>query len=224
MSEQPQPQQPGLGPGVLSAQSIKAVGPVWPIWKKYKLYGVSGGLSQCGYDICLKHSVQLIPVFRSFVVTAAAEYFTMPNNLVGIVHDKSTWARSGICVQNTVIEPGWRGTLMLELSLHVWRSFYLKAGTPIAQVIFHTLDQPTEIPYEGKYQDQKDGTQAIFEPEDPEVAAAILRGRKSKDYLRSSQTSGTRNPSIGDTPLRPGNDYGEAKIWTGELEERPRHD
>ena len=34
---------------------------------------------------------------------------------MGIVHDKSTWARRGLVVQNTVIEPGWHGYLTIEV-------------------------------------------------------------------------------------------------------------
>lgn len=78
----------------------------------------------------------------------------MPNNVVGVVHDKSTWARLGLTVQNTIIEPGWHGYLTLEIVNHSRMNITLKNGMPIAQVLFHFLDETTEQPYSGKYQNQ----------------------------------------------------------------------
>lgn len=90
--------------------------------------------------------------FRRFRIASTFEYFQMPNNLVAIVHDKSTWARRGLSVFNTVIEPGWRGWLTLELVYHRWRPLKIPAGAGIAQVLFHELREPAS--YGGKYQDQ----------------------------------------------------------------------
>src|SRR5438045_553731 len=88
----------------------------------------------------------------------------MPNDVMAIVHDKSTWARRGVAVQNTVIQPGSRGWLTLEITVHAWRFLRIRAGTPIAQLVFHRLEAPTERGYNGKYQNQRRGPQpAIFE-------------------------------------------------------------
>ncbi len=57
-------------------------------------------------------------------------------------------------VHNTVIEPGWKGYLTLELVNHSETVMHLLAGDPIAQVIFFALNAPTDAPYNGKYQDQ----------------------------------------------------------------------
>jgi len=121
--------------------------------EKRKLHGVSHGLSEAGYDIRIKQSVTLHP-FRRFRLASAIEQFTMPDNLLGIVHDKSTWARNGLSVFNTVIEPGWSGYLTLELIYHGWRPLKIKAGSGIAQVIFHETSTP--VAYNGKYQNQAD--------------------------------------------------------------------
>ena len=43
---------------------------------------------------------------------SSIEFFNMPKYLVGIVHDKSSLARQGLSVFNTVIEPGWKGYLL----------------------------------------------------------------------------------------------------------------
>lgn len=81
----------------------------------------------------------------------------MPIDLLGRVADKSTLARRGLAVQNTIIEPGWRGYLTLELSNHGRDAIEIVAGMPIAQIIFDVLDEPAERPYAGKYQDQRAG-------------------------------------------------------------------
>jgi len=76
----------------------------------------------------------------------------MPNNLVGIVHDKSTWARRGLSVFNTVIEPGFIGGLTLELVYHGVSNLLIPKGSGIAQVVFHRTIE--EALYNGKYQHQ----------------------------------------------------------------------
>jgi dCTP deaminase len=144
---------------VLSAQTIRRLGLVRPMREAYRdPRGNSVGLSCCGYDISIAESVLVEP--GQFVLASAREAFNLPTNVVGIVHDKSSLAREGLAVQNTVLEPGWRGFITLELSNHWSRLIVLSAGDAVAQVIFHWLDEPTELPYRGKYQDQEAGPQS----------------------------------------------------------------
>jgi dCTP deaminase len=98
-----------------------------------------------------------------FKLASTVEEFNIPDDVMGVVHDKSSWARKGLCVQNTVIEPGWRGFLTLELSYHGDKFLIVEKGDPIAQIIFHQLDEPTYEPYDGKYQDQASGPQQAIE-------------------------------------------------------------
>jgi dCTP deaminase len=133
-----------------------------PFVERQRFMGTSCGLSPAGYDLRLvlgdgEKEHWLTP--GEFLLAATLEKFTMPNDLLGLVHDKSTWARRGLSVFNTVIEPGWRGYLTLELVNHGQNTIHLLAGQGIAQVVFHLLDQPTELPYpdDGKYQDQDYG-------------------------------------------------------------------
>lgn len=142
---------------------------------KERAHGVSHGLAEVGYDIRVKQniyfsglSVAYDPLFPkspyveidcvrqngSFTLASAIEEFEMPNDLVGVVHDKSTHIRKSLSVFNTVIEPGWKGFLTLELAYHGWEEYYIPAGAGIAQVIFHEVIQPTA--YSGKYQNQAD--------------------------------------------------------------------
>lgn len=139
---------------IVNGKSLLAAKPVSPmIGQKHKKHGVSHGLSEAGYDIRISQDVTLHP-FKRFSLASSYEYFDMPSDLVGVVHDKSTWARRKLSVQNTVIEPKWRGWLTLELVYYGWGVLHIPAGAGIAQVLFHQLTEPAE--YKGKYQDQPD--------------------------------------------------------------------
>lgn len=137
---------------IVNGKSLLAAKPVTPMLPaKHKKHGVSHGLSEAGYDIRIERAVTLHPL-RRFVLASTFEYFDMPTNLVGVVHDKSSWIRRGLMVGNSVIEPAWRGWLTLELVYHGWGVLHIPAGAGIAQVLFHQLTEPAE--YKGKYQDQ----------------------------------------------------------------------
>ena len=148
---------------ILSAQSISArAGMIEPFFTSLKAHGMSYGLSQCGYDIRICETLVFAP--GDFKLASSIEKFDIPDDLLMRIVDKSTWARRGICVQNTVAEPGWKGFLTLELTNHSKRNIYIPSGSPIAQVIFEMLDEPTDRPYDGKYQDAPKGiTHAILE-------------------------------------------------------------
>jgi dCTP deaminase len=151
---------------VLSGQTIRTLGILTPCVDRVEVtWGektLTAGLGPAGYDITIDLEETALLRTGDFRLGSSVEYFTMPDNVLGVVHDKSTWARRGLCVQNTVIEPGWRGFLTLEFTNHGTSVISLKPGMPIAQVVFHFLDVPTERPYpaDGKYQDQARGPQA----------------------------------------------------------------
>lgn len=134
---------------------------------------VSYGMSEAGYDIRIKQriafsqtdNIRIILISDMeektselrdgrFALASAIEEFQMPDDLVGIVHDKSTWARRGLSVFNTVIEPGWKGFLTLELVYHGQDELIIPAGSGIAQVVFH--ETAVSSAYNGKYQNQED--------------------------------------------------------------------
>lgn len=123
---------------------------------------MSYGLSSAGYDI---RSIATISVpAGGFILAGAMEMFKLRGDIIGFVHDKSTWARRGLVVQNTVLEPGWKGFLTLELTNHSQEEVTVNEGDPIAQIVFHWLDDMTMQPYFGKYQNQEQGPQqARFE-------------------------------------------------------------
>jgi dCTP deaminase len=132
--------------------------------------GYSYGMSEAGYDIRIKQKiifdnrqgrnlvwVEDVLSSGTFCLASAIERFQMPTNLVGIVHDKSTWARQGLSVFNTVIEPGWHGFLTLELAFKGQGLLEIPAGVGIAQVVFHVTTDLAQ--YDGKYQNQADKPQ-----------------------------------------------------------------
>lgn len=114
--------------------------------------GVSFGMSEAGYDVRIDQDIVLHP-FKRFSLASTVERFNMPNDFVAIVHDKSTWARRGLSVFNTVIEPGWHGWLTLELVYHRWGILRIPAGSGIAQVVFHETTDHMDYG-KGKYQNQ----------------------------------------------------------------------
>ena len=155
---------------VINGETLLSLSPIKGMTTtKEKGFGVSHGLGEAGYDIRIKQSILFRPadnkieilhpdaqdydvVDGRFTIASAIEEFQMPDNLVGIVHDKSTWARRGLSVFNTVIEPGFIGGLTLELVYHGNDELVIPAGAGIAQVIFHELAERAS--YNGKYQHQ----------------------------------------------------------------------
>ena len=143
---------------ILPAQAIRKIKPITPFVERSVHNGMSYGLSSAGYDVRIAESFWLTPDQR-FVLASTMEKFSMPTNIVAMVHDKSSWARRGLSLFNTVIEPGWHGYLTLELAYHGEETIRINAGDPIAQIVFMELSEPTEQPYKGKYQNQEAGPQ-----------------------------------------------------------------
>lgn len=156
---------------ILSDKTLRRIRPVTPFVERTEVIMAGGrtatyGLSCAGYDIRIKESVTLwasrddkVGLSRSFALCSSVEKFNMPTNVMAVVHDKSSWARRGLSVFNTVIEPGWRGFLTLELKNFGPKDLIIRKESPIAQVVFHYLDEDCETPYNGKYQDQETGPQ-----------------------------------------------------------------
>jgi len=143
---------------ILSAQTIRRRKPLWPFHEKMIFEGRSFGLSSAGYDVRIAQTIWLWPFWGRLASTI--ERFDMPDDVCAEVKDKSSNARIFVLVQNTFIDPGWHGYLTLELTRGLPWPIRIKAGTPIAQIIFKNLDERTELPYRGKYQDQSKGPQA----------------------------------------------------------------
>ena len=101
---------------VLSGDSLRERSMIEPFCERSKAHGMTYGVGFAGYDIRVREAIDLPP--GGFSLASTVEAFDMDNDVIGVVHDKSTWARRGLAVQNTVLEPGWVGYLTLELTNH----------------------------------------------------------------------------------------------------------
>ncbi len=101
-------------------------------------------------DVCI------IPP-NSFALARTVEYFRIPRNVLTICLGKSTYARCGIIVNVTPLEPEWEGHVTLEFSNTTTLPAKIYANEGVAQVIFLESDEDCEVSYKdrgGKYQGQ----------------------------------------------------------------------
>lgn len=149
---------------IVNGTALLKAAPLSPMLAtKERAHGVSHGLTECGYDVRLDQNVTLHPL-RRFVLASTLERFDMPGDLCGFVMGKSTWARRGVNVQATLIEPGWRGHLTLEIHLQSNRLIRIPRGAGIAAVLFAQLAEASV--YQGRYQDQRRGPVAAITERD----------------------------------------------------------
>jgi dCTP deaminase len=95
----------------------------------------------------------------SYALGLSLEHITMPRDYLGLCIGKSTYARSGLVVNTTPLEPGWCGHLVIEL-FNALRDYSLRvyANEGIAQLVLLATQTPVTTSYadrEGKYQDQQ---------------------------------------------------------------------
>ena len=94
---------------------------------------------------------------NSFALARTIEYFRIPRNVLTICLGKSTYARCGIIVNVTPLEPEWEGHVTLEFSNSTPLPAKIYADEGVAQVIFLEADEECEVSYRdrgGKYQNQ----------------------------------------------------------------------
>lgn len=95
---------------------------------------------------------------RSYVLGATIEYFRIPKNVLALCVGKSTYARCGIIVNTTPLEPGWEGQITLEISNATPCPVKLYAYEGICQILFFESKEAPETSYAdkgGKYQHQR---------------------------------------------------------------------
>lgn len=161
-------------------------GMIYPFYEGNNAVGrLSNGLSSYGYDITLGTEFKLfrhdavgtvidpkrfepmhlqsiegqeciIPA-HSFVLAYSMEYFKIPRDIICIVLGKSTYARCGLIVNITALEPAWEGQVTIEISNTTPAPVKIYSGEGIAQVLFFRAALECEKSYEekkGKYQRQ----------------------------------------------------------------------
>ena len=147
---------------------------------------ISHGLSSYGYDVRVAHEFKVwrsitkpglmvdpkefdpdaffpatgdscvIPP-NGFALAATVERFKIPADVMAICVGKSTYARCGLAIHATPLEPGWEGTLTLELANVTPSPLMVHANEGIAQLLFFQGDERPETTYadrKGRYQGQ----------------------------------------------------------------------
>ena len=105
-----------------------------------------------------------------FCLGRTQEWVELPDDLVARIEGKSSLGRLGLIVHATAgfVDPGWKGTLTLEITNLTRVPIILWPGKPIAQLSFMTLDKPAERPYGhpelgSHYHGQVDATESRYE-------------------------------------------------------------
>lgn len=101
-------------------------------------------------DVCI------IPP-NSFVLSRTVERFVIPSDVLVVCLGKSTYARCGVIVNPTPLEPGWEGYVTLEFSNTTPLPAKIYANEGCAQMLFFQSDEQCETTYAdrgGKYQNQ----------------------------------------------------------------------
>jgi dCTP deaminase len=98
----------------------------------------------------------LIPP-NSFALAETVEYLEVPRDIICVCLGKSTYARCGIIVNVTPLEPEWRGRITIEISNTTPLPAKIYSGEGIAQILFFRSEEMCRTSYadkKGKYQDQ----------------------------------------------------------------------
>lgn len=179
---------------ILSDAEIRNEIEISPLAENEKIPGViSFGLSSYGYDLRVGNRFKIftnvnnttvdpknfdpkafvdfegdrciIPP-NSFALAETVEWLRMPRDVLGVCVGKSTYARCGIIINVTPIEPEWEGVITIEISNTTPLPAVIHAHEGIAQLLFFRGQCMPEVSYadkKGKYQNQAGLTPAIVE-------------------------------------------------------------
>ncbi len=177
---------PGIMPDHWIREMALENGMIEPFEEKQQFEGmISYGLSSFGYDARLapefmiftnvdnaivdpkcfseqsfveRNSSECVIPPNSFVLSRTVEYFRIPRDTMVICLGKSTYARCGLIVNVTPLEPGWEGQVTLEISNTTPLPAKVYANEGIAQFLFFKGSSPCEVSYadrRGKYMGQR---------------------------------------------------------------------
>lgn len=96
---------------------------------------------------------------NSFLLATTREYIRLPDDVTAFVEGRSSIGRIGLFIQNAGwVDPGFEGTITLELYNANRLPIRLQADRRICQLVFARMDRATPNPYRGKYQGQRQAT------------------------------------------------------------------
>lgn len=136
-------------------------GLIWP-WNDDQLQPASYDLTLSGQDdMYLKGQGMRRIEAGEFLLLSTVEKVCLPSHIVGRIEGKSSWARKGLIIHTAgFVDPGFCGTLVLEITNLSKEAVKLVPGIRIAQISFMFLDKPAQKPYGHKdlkshYQNQE---------------------------------------------------------------------
>jgi dCTP deaminase len=102
-----------------------------------------------------------------FVLGSTVERVALPDDLVARLEGKSSLGRLGLLIHSTAgyVDPGFDGTITLELSNVAKLPISIHPGMAIGQISFLRMTTPVDAPYRGKYQGQRGPTASAFHRE-----------------------------------------------------------
>ncbi|HLC36924.1 MAG TPA: dCTP deaminase [archaeon] len=122
--------------------------------------------SEVSYTTIKTHEFVLPP--KSFVLAKTKEFIKIPLDYAAFLEGRSSIGRLGLFIENAGwIDPGFEGTITLELFNANSIPVKLKAGTRVSNIVFLQLDKPLKKGYEGKYKGQQavTGSKIYLDPE-----------------------------------------------------------
>ena len=152
-------------------EQAQAHGMIEPFVEAQRREGcISYGLSSYGYDARVADEFKIFTnvdsatvdpkdfASNSFALARTVEYFRVPRDVLVICLGKSTYARCGIIVNVTPLEPGWEGHVTLEFSNTTPLPAKVYANEGACQFLFLQGNEPCEVSYAdraGKYMGQR---------------------------------------------------------------------
>lgn len=89
------------------------------------------------------------------VLLSTMEYLGLPNDVMGFVELRSTWARHGLSMPPTIIDAGFHGTITLEVINNAPYKILLRSEQRFAHIIFAETSSLVRKPYSGSYMEQR---------------------------------------------------------------------
>ena len=111
---------------------------------------------------------QIVIPPQTFLLAVTREFIRLPANITAFVEGRSSIGRIGLFIQNAGwVDPGFAGTITLELFNANRLPIRLTAGRRICQIVFARMDSAASRPYAGKYQNQRDavGSRVFQDPD-----------------------------------------------------------
>jgi dCTP deaminase len=109
-----------------------------------------GSINPAGIDLRAIKPLTIKP--RHHALAATMEKVGLPNNFLGILHLRSTFAREGVIASLALVDPGYRGQLTISLYNAGERPVIIEEAERFIQLTLFRLGKPAKRSYTGQYQ------------------------------------------------------------------------